>query len=352
MLTGKGWYIWKVRDCEGGQPERIAQVAEDARLSHVLIKIADGAYAYNIAPAGFEHLINPLLKLVGRPIRTSGVDLVPAMAAALHDHDIDPWGWQYVYGQDPVGEAQIAIVSIRALQEDGVPLGGFVVNAENEYKGRPAAARLYMQTLRREFPNLPIALSSYRYPTLHRDFPFDAFLEFCDIVMPQVYWMQAHNSAEQLERSFAEHQDLKYRRLYFPTLAAFQQNGWKPTAGEIQAAMVRAKGMGLPGVNFWEWANTKRYLLDGWEVIRSFAWADTPGQPADPTTEPIGSAYITTVKRVNLRTDPSKNADSLVVLNPGTMLMKSDSTVDTPLIKWQSVRCWVALEENGTKLAE
>ena len=47
-LTGKGFMIWKVRDCEGGSPSLIKNVALSAKFTNVLIKIADGTNAYNI----------------------------------------------------------------------------------------------------------------------------------------------------------------------------------------------------------------------------------------------------------------------------------------------------------------
>ncbi len=47
-VSGKGFFIWKIKDCEGGNPQAITRAAQQAGLTHVLIKIADGAYAYNI----------------------------------------------------------------------------------------------------------------------------------------------------------------------------------------------------------------------------------------------------------------------------------------------------------------
>ena len=44
---GKGFYIWKIPSCEGGDPVKIAYTAHRAGLTHVLIKIANGIYDYN-----------------------------------------------------------------------------------------------------------------------------------------------------------------------------------------------------------------------------------------------------------------------------------------------------------------
>jgi len=41
-LVGKGFYIWKISRCEGGDVQAIATVAAQAGLTHILVKIADG----------------------------------------------------------------------------------------------------------------------------------------------------------------------------------------------------------------------------------------------------------------------------------------------------------------------
>ena len=63
-LTGKGMMIWKIPSCEEGNPSKIASVAKAAGFTHVLIKIADGTYSYNIN-------------------RTTNIDLVPPVVSAL-----------------------------------------------------------------------------------------------------------------------------------------------------------------------------------------------------------------------------------------------------------------------------
>ncbi len=181
MLNGKGFFIWQVKNCEGGQPDAIAARAQTAKLSHVLIKIADVTLAY-----GFNQ---------------NNADLVKPVVEALRAKGIEVWGWHYVKGDDPDGEARIAIQRVKQLR-----LPGYVIDAEGEYKtlDKAPAARKFMTALRAGLGNLPIALSSYRFPSFHKDFPWQAFLEKCDLNMPQVYWEQAHNPDVQLQRSVTE----------------------------------------------------------------------------------------------------------------------------------------------------
>ncbi|MCL4560717.1 MAG: hypothetical protein M1281_08900, partial [Chloroflexi bacterium] len=158
-LEGKGFFIWKIPSCEGGSADAIAAAAQASGFTHVIIKIADGTIASNYD-------------------RGLGVDLVPPVAQALRSRGLHVWGWHYVYGSDPLGEARIAIQRIQDLN-----LEGYVIDAESEYKqsGKATAANKYMNALRNSLPTLPFALSSYRFPSYHRDLPWSVFLEKCDL---------------------------------------------------------------------------------------------------------------------------------------------------------------------------
>ena len=265
-LNGKGYFIWQIRNCEGGDPNEIANVAEQAGLSHVLIKIADGTYKYNVD-------------------WSTGYDRVPPVVSALKAKGIQSWGWHYVYGDNPVGEADIAIERIQELH-----LNGYVIDAEAPYKedGKESAAEIFMGRLRATLPSYPIALSSYRYPSYHPSFPFDAFLEKCSMTMPQVYWIGAHNPGEQLNHSFEDYQNLEYVRPMFPTGAVFVQGSWAPTVDDVIEFMNTAKVLEMNGINFWEWSNTRKYLPDIWGAISSYDWV-APPLPLDITQEYINA---------------------------------------------------------------
>ncbi len=58
--VGKGFYIWKIPNCEGGDIEKIAYTAYRAGLTHVLVKVANGIYDYNYDSASKADLVGPL----------------------------------------------------------------------------------------------------------------------------------------------------------------------------------------------------------------------------------------------------------------------------------------------------
>lgn len=357
MLSGTGFFVWKVRWCEDGTVTAIADQAERAGLSHVLIKACDGAGMYNIAPLGFEALAEPFRRLLGIRTAYSGVDLLPPLVAALRERGIAPWLWQYVYGSNPLGEVAAITRTIRALTENGIPPAGLVVNAEVEFKqpGRGYAARAYMGELRAEYPDLLVGLSTYRWPSYHPEFPYEAFMDYCDFTMPQVYHMQAHNPAAQLRRSLQEWKARFPDKPFFPTLAAFHEHGWQPTVGEITEAMQEVAALGLSGCNFWEWGNCKKYLPDGWEVIRSTAWADTPGQPDPPVTPEQPSRPVLQMRALvdgqRIRRAPTLSAEIVGYTSAGQVYQVSEvAGADA----WGRIgpNEWAAIETGGKRYLE
>jgi hypothetical protein len=258
MLSGVGMFIWVIGKCEGGNVIQIADLAEQANLTHVLIKVADGPWDYNQALAG-------------------------TLVSVLRSRSIEPIGWQYVYGANPIAEADKAISRCKEMD-----IQTFIVNAEAEYKqsGKATAAIAYMDRLRQGLPDVIFGLSSYRYPRYHTQFPWREFRERIDFDMPQVYWMQATNAGAQLKASFQEFLAMTPRRPYFPTGAAFAEWGWEAKPAEIIDFMNTAKELGLAGANFWSWQHARHQLPHLWPVIRDYAWSVTPEPDPEPDQQP------------------------------------------------------------------
>jgi len=253
-LFGKGYYIWQIRNCEGGDANTIADLAEQSGYSHILIKIADGASAYNVD-------------------LSTGVDLVQPVAQALRSKGISPWGWHFLYGSNPSREADVAIQRLKQLDLDG-----YVLDAETQYEqpGKDQAAKTFMNNLRNALPSFPFALSSFRFPTFHPGLPWVEFLDKCDYNMPQVYWLKGHNPDQQLTRCVNEFQAIQPFRPIIPTGAAFTEYGWSPTPAEVTEFFQTARKLNLEAANFWEWSNTRRYLPEVWTTIQNYSWLSEP----------------------------------------------------------------------------
>lgn len=267
-LRGKGFYLWNIPNCEKGNVQAIAEEAQKAGLTHVLIKIADRFYPHNVSKDGKE-------------------DYVPPLVEALHARGIQAWGWQYIYGFEPIPEAQIASRRLSQLHLDG-----FVIDAEEQYKlpGRKIAAQKYLGELRSRFPDLPLGFSSYRFPKLHASLPWEVFLSQVQVIMPQVYWEQAHNPAAQLRRCLMEYRNLQPAAPIIPTGAAYKWGGWRPTPQDIQEFLQAVEENELPGCNFWGWEFCRRDLPELWEVIAHHHRAPAP-QPEPPSKDIIEALF-------------------------------------------------------------
>jgi hypothetical protein len=272
-LTGKGFFTWRIENCEGGNVQAIVAKALAANLSHLCLKIADEVF-----PFGVDRNNN---------------DRMPPLVKELQQRGIKVWGWHYVYGRNPQGEAEMAIKRCQQLKLDG-----YVIDAEAEYKeaGKAAAATTFMNVLRQGLPTLPVALSSYRYPSYHQQFPWQQFLEKCDLNMPQVYWEQAHNPDAQLVRTVQEFNNpalVGFVRPIIPTGSTYGTNGWEATPDEVRKFFQKAKDLGLSGANAysWDWATSKDKTAL-WDSVANFDWPTelAPAGSLGGTASPSGSS--------------------------------------------------------------
>jgi hypothetical protein len=264
-LQGKGFFIAQPFECEGGNPSAILLAAQAAGLSHVLVKIAEGTQASGLDPAG----------------RDINVPLVQA----LHVAGIAVWGWHALSGDNPADEAALAVRRVHELALDGYVL---CAGAAYEQPGREQAARAFMAEVRAKLSNVPLALSTYRFPNFHPGLPWATFLENCDAVMPQVYWEAAHNSGAQLIESLRQYRALPNARPCFPTGAVYgTPDGWAPTHEDMYDFLATAIELGVEAVNFFSWDACRNHLPQLWDLIAAFDWpAKKPEAVHHPHAQP------------------------------------------------------------------
>jgi len=304
MITGKGMYIWNAWNTEGGNADQALAFAKEAGFTHVLIKIADGPWTHNIK---------------------DNVDYALRFCETFKRGGLFVFGWQYVYGRNPEAEADMAV---RRVLECGVD--GFVVNAEVEYKYKPDQATRYMKRLRNALKDdYLIGLSSYRFPNIHREFPFNQFLEYCDVNLPQVYWMKATNAGQQLLTSINQcRQSWLVQRPILPTGAAFQEHGWRPTPEQVFEFLNTAKQV-VHGANFWVWEHARR-LSDVWQVLRNYQWEE--GMTEQSVMNNARLRVV--VPSLNVRSGPGVNWARVGQLVNGSEVAVEAISVEGPSRVW------------------
>jgi hypothetical protein len=247
--AGKGYYVWNLRRSANGHAGRLVEMALLANLTWVAIKVHDG-------PRGFNGDLQPWVQ----PLRNAYLDV---------------WGWGYCYGDDPVGEARVAVERCRAF---GVR--GYLCDVEHEYKvpGRVAQAERFVEELHRLAPDLPFGLCSYRYPSLHPQLPWPVLLRYATFHNPQVYWIGAQlpdSPASQLAKSVAQLRTLKDLPVVPVGIACehpFGAGTWRPTVAQLDNFHAAADALDLPGECWWAWEHAER-LPEFWGAIARQHWS-------------------------------------------------------------------------------
>lgn len=256
---GKNLFGWKPSSIAGGVIADIVQAAKDMGLSGVSFKVASGVSPY---PYGYDM----------RPLRD-----------AFGNAGIAFSGWHYVYGVNaPASEAALAGQRIAELELDS-----YEIDAEAHYKNyawtRAAelVARIKEHTT---VANIPLGLTTYRYPQVHPEFPWRGFLCDCDYWIPQVYWQPPPSSPIiELDKSISqwtlEAQKWDYViRPFIPAGRVYIGDGYPPpgpTSAEIVAFLDHAKNvLGLHGATFWSFDNLYTHTggAERMATIANFNW--------------------------------------------------------------------------------
>lgn len=287
---GKGLFLWQVRMVQGLYPDDeeqalaaktgkvsgskllpqsqvidpIVQAALAMRLDWVAPKVSNGIFKYNRRWTGLKYVD----------------DILPPLIKAFQDAGIKVHGWQYIYGWPGFAKRYAQQAIDRAIQ---LNLDGFMINAEHEYKDQPEEAFAYATHLRAGLPDMPIGLSSYRYPSYHREFPFWQFLDVCDYHSPQVYWLGSHNPREQLEQSIKELTAIKDLPVV-PAGLAYSEGGFAPpTVAEMDEFHQAVLDFGLPANLWWEWWRASQ--IDRLRTITAHTWPGDTDPPPPPVDE-------------------------------------------------------------------
>lgn len=289
-LSGTGLYLWQLTEGGGANADKLIARLKTANVSRIYVKVADGTRRYP----------------------TKGADHTEDVVAAARAEGLAVWGWHYVYGKAPEQEADVAAEQVTKLQ-----LRGYIYNAEKEYRDhkRVAHAKVFTKRLRDNLPGKTFGFSSFKYPKNHVGLPWQELGGAADVLMPQVYWVEAHDPDKQYDKSFTQWSVLNPKAVMLPTGAAYTDEPakWRPTAAEIGKFLTHVHSQGCGAADFWVWDYVaKKMNADLLDAITAFTWSSatpaivtnasdlTPGQhvPADSEIATCGA-----ITKVITRTD-------------------------------------------------
>ena len=172
----------------------------------------------------------------------------PELVASMHANGLRVCAWQFVYGTNPVGEAELGA---KAAANGADCL---VIDAEGQYEGHYGSAQKYIETLRAKVgAAYPVGLASFPYVDYHESFPYSVFLgaNGAQFNAPQMYWKDIGTSVATVY-SHTYEQNLIYGRPIAPLGQTYQS----PSAEELVAFRSLAAAYGAKGLSWWDWQET------------------------------------------------------------------------------------------------
>ncbi len=168
---GKGDWIWQVPNAEANvgasSVQGLVNYEKSKGMRFVIVKGADGGQIWS--------------------------QFTSDLVTRFHASGIKVFAFQYVYGSyygsgQVAAEISAANYLMSITDSSGVPMDGFMIDAEIQYNGEPSDAITYCQGIRAVYPNRCLTHSPYPIPSYNTSFPYIEFGRYCDVVMPQDYW--------------------------------------------------------------------------------------------------------------------------------------------------------------------
>jgi hypothetical protein len=245
-LAGRGMWIWYVSRSAGGTLSSIIATARQYGISTVMIKSSDGPTMWS--------------------------QFNPTVVSTLHASGLRVCAWQYVYGNHPLLEAQVAAQAVH----DGADC--LIIDAESEYEGKYVAAQSYITQLRGLIgQSYPVALAGFPYIDYHPGFPYSVFLGpgGAQYNSPQMYWLDIGTSVNAVyAHTYA------YNTVYEREIDPLGQVYQNPPMGQIIRFRQLSRIYGAQGVSWWNWQQASTW---GWKSISIGAGNLTGVAPATNT---------------------------------------------------------------------
>ena len=225
-----GMWIWYVDRSEGGSVPGILARARRAGIGTLYIKAGDAGHVWS--------------------------QFSRSLVGALQRGGLDVCAWQFVYGDNPVGEAKVGAAAVRKGADC------LVIDAEADYEGKYAAADRYVRALRARIgEDFPLSLAGFPYVDYHPSFPYSVFLGpgGATFNQPQMYWKAIGTSV----RAVYEHTYL-FNRLWGAPVYPLGQTYEAIGGGQIRRFRRFAESYGGLPPSWWDWQETS---ARGWRGL-------------------------------------------------------------------------------------
>jgi hypothetical protein len=241
-LAGRAMWIWELSRAGQGNVATIVRTARLYGIGTLLVKSGDSTDMWSQFNSTLVH--------------------------ELHASGLRVCAWQYVYGNHPIGEADVGAAAVH----DGADC--LIIDAESEYEGKYISAETYISHLRSLVgANYPLALAGFPYVDYHPGFPYSVFLGpgGAQYNAPQMYWKDIGTTTDAVfAHTYAYNQI--YQRPIFPLGQVYS----RPPARQIFRFRQLSRAYGASGVSWWDWQEATG---SAWNAVSRPAGALSGYQP-------------------------------------------------------------------------
>lgn len=289
-MNGTGFFIWQLTKMP--PPQELAQILGYYDIDWVAIKLAEYDRPYNQI-GGNDKILREYIDA----IRNVGCEV---------------GGWAYVYPEKAGPQGSLAAERIEKFD-----LPFWIADIEKEWKKTGLNSELDLYVSRADQPlRTEVIFCSYRYPSYHPPLNFTKWCRETDASAPQVYWMGAHNPAEQLQRTWEEYKPLLGESPMYPIGAMWGQvvgnDYWEVSVKDILEFEKAVDDMGFLAHGYWslDWV-LKHNKFEWLEAISGKEEPPPPPPDEDPEIPELPSVMVVAQAGLNCRTVPQVSPTTL-----------------------------------------
>jgi hypothetical protein len=255
-VQGKGMWVWRFGQTEGGDADAIVRRAREAGLRQLWVRVGDSRSGFYAA------------------------DVLAALVPKAHQAGLAVVGWGFPFLHDPVDDARWSAEALAWRGPGGVALDGFSPDIELATEGvvlTERRARVYLGLVRQAAGARLLVATVYR-PTdrlWNGSYPYTAIASYVDAFAPMVYWgctEPGAATAEAVDR-LARLRPVHVIGQGYDAATDGGRSG-APSAGETVRFLDVAARDGAIGASFWVWQSIGD---EQWEAMSSFPWNPSNG---------------------------------------------------------------------------
>lgn len=255
-LDGKGMWVWKYKQSEGGDADAIVARAVAAGLRQLWVRVGDSQDGFYAA------------------------DVLTALVPKAHRAGLAVIGWGFPYLHDPAADAAWSIDAVSWRGPGGARLDGFSPDIELASEGVVLTERritVYLGLVR------PAAADTLMVATVYRatdarwsngSYPYRAIAPYVDAFAPMVYW-GCTEPGQAVEESIERLATLRPVHVVGQGYDAGPDGGRTGPPSDVETVRFLdvARRAGALGASFWVWQSIQD---EQWHAVSSYVW---PMQP-------------------------------------------------------------------------